>query len=72
MKNNSRFEKIIALVDDHQFLTVAELSDMCGVSEMTIRRDLEKLNSRGNLKRTHGGVVSLSAKKVNKELTSSP
>lgn len=72
MKNNSRFEKIIELVNDHQFLTVRELSDMCGVSEMTIRRDLEKLNSRGNLKRTHGGVVSLSAKKVNEELTSSP
>lgn len=72
MKNNSRFEKIIELVNDHQFLTVAELSGMCSVSEMTIRRDLEKLNGRGGLKRTHGGVVLLSAKKVNEELTSSP
>ena len=34
---------------------VAVLSDILGVTEVTIRRDLEKLESEGYLKRIHGG-----------------
>lgn len=61
MKNNGRFEKIIALVIEHQFMTVSELSNLCNVSDMTIRRDLEKLDAQGSLKRTYGGAVLISS-----------
>ena len=37
---------------------VAELSQMLGVSEITIRRDLETLEGKGLLERTHGGAIS--------------
>ena len=36
---------------------VAVLSDILGVTEVTIRRDLEKLESEGFLKRIHGGAI---------------
>ncbi|PHV72003.1 DeoR family transcriptional regulator [Sporanaerobium hydrogeniformans] len=36
---------------------VSKLSDMLNVSEVTIRKDLEKLESEGFLKRFHGGAV---------------
>jgi DeoR family fructose operon transcriptional repressor len=36
---------------------LAELSVSIGVSENTIRRDLQRLEERGILKRTHGGAV---------------
>ena len=36
---------------------VSMLSEMLGVSEVTIRRDLEALERRGLLERTHGGAV---------------
>ncbi len=36
---------------------VSSLSEALGVSEMTIRRDLERLEAEGILKRTHGGAV---------------
>ena len=36
---------------------MAALSDQAGVSEMTIRRDLETLESAGALSRVHGGAV---------------
>lgn len=36
---------------------VASLSDMLNVSEVTIRRDLEKLEREGFLSRTHGGAI---------------
>lgn len=37
---------------------VSVLSELTGVSEVTIRRDLERLERRGVLERTHGGAVA--------------
>lgn len=37
---------------------VTELSEKMGVSELTIRRDLDNLERQGVLQRTHGGAVS--------------
>jgi len=39
------------------FATLDELSRVLGVSESTIRRDLEVLDLAGSVKRTHGGAV---------------
>ena len=71
MKINERHEKIIALVNERRFLTVSEISRLCGVSEMTIRRDLETLDAREIIKRTYGGAVSLPHKRQEGE-TSDP
>ena len=38
-------------------LSISELALRFGASEMTIRRDLSKLQQRGQVLRTHGGVV---------------
>jgi DeoR family transcriptional regulator, fructose operon transcriptional repressor len=43
-----------------QKVSVAKLSELLDVTEVTIRRDLEKLESEGFLKRTHGGAVIIS------------
>lgn len=43
------------LKDKH--VSVARLSDLLNVTEVTIRRDLEKLEKEGFLKRAHGGAV---------------
>ncbi len=40
-----------------QKVSVSKLSELLDVTEVTIRRDLEKLESEGFLKRTHGGAV---------------
>lgn len=40
-----------------QKVSVAKLSELLDVTEVTIRRDLEKLEHEGFLKRTHGGAV---------------
>jgi DeoR/GlpR family transcriptional regulator of sugar metabolism len=39
-------------------ISVKELGDLLGVSEMTIRRDLRLLDRQGALKRVHGGALS--------------
>lgn len=41
----------------NQKVSVAMLSELLDVTEVTIRRDLEKLEAEGFLKRTHGGAV---------------
>lgn len=40
-------------------VTIAELAEEFGASEMTIRRDLDELEARGICQRIHGGAVSL-------------
>lgn len=59
MKTNSRHDHIVSLIDEHSFLTVSQLSQLCDVSEMTIRRDLEQLHAQKRIQRTYGGAVSL-------------
>jgi predicted transcriptional regulator len=59
VKTNSRHDHIVSLIDEHSFLTVSQLSELCGVSEMTIRRDLEQLHAKKRIQRTYGGAVSL-------------
>ncbi|SEF87747.1 DeoR/GlpR family DNA-binding transcription regulator [Paenibacillus sp. UNC499MF] len=52
-----RWQKITALVNERGSIRVTELSELCGVTEETIRRDLDKLESEGRLMRSHGGAV---------------
>jgi DeoR/GlpR family transcriptional regulator of sugar metabolism len=59
VKTNSRHDQIVSLIDEHSFLTVSQLSALCDVSEMTIRRDLEHLHAQKRIQRTYGGAVSL-------------
>ncbi|TFG60486.1 MAG: DeoR/GlpR transcriptional regulator, partial [Spirochaetales bacterium] len=53
-----RHEKIVALLARKGYRSVAELSAELSVSEMTIRRDLEKLEEKGLIKRTYGGAYT--------------
>jgi len=52
-----RQKQINALLAKKGVVSVAELSKILGVSELTIRRDLDVLNRKGILERTHGGAI---------------
>lgn len=52
----SRRDLIHKLVEDQGFCTIAELSATCGVSEMTVRRDVQVLVEADILRSFHGGV----------------
>ncbi|WP_054955984.1 DeoR/GlpR family DNA-binding transcription regulator [Paenibacillus dakarensis] len=54
-----RYEKIVHLVNERGSIRVTELSELCGVTEETIRRDLDRLEDSGRLRRSHGGAVSV-------------
>lgn len=54
-----RYEMIVRLVNERGSIRVTELSELCGVTEETIRRDLDRLEQAGRLRRSHGGAVSV-------------
>ncbi|MCL5274600.1 MAG: DeoR family transcriptional regulator [Chloroflexi bacterium] len=59
MRNEGRWGHIVQLVDQHGFLTIHELSQLCGTSVITIRRDLTHLHASRRVRRTHGGAASV-------------
>ncbi len=54
-----RLDQIILAVDERGFASVKELSQQLSVSEMTIRRDLEKLAENHRVLRVYGGAARL-------------
>ena len=59
MLKKERLLRIIEIIDQRGIVTVNELIDYLDVSDMTIRRDLDELESSGKLLRIHGGAQSL-------------
>lgn len=53
-----RHHTILDVVRKRRAVRVSTLSELLGVSEVTVRRDLEDLEHRGMLERTHGGAIA--------------
>jgi DeoR family fructose operon transcriptional repressor len=56
-----RRERILEVLRERRAVRVSDLVGSLGVSEVTVRRDLEELERRGFLERTHGGAVLVGA-----------
>lgn len=52
-----RMEAILAELEKGQAVSVAQLCQVTGASEATIRRDLNELARRGKLNKVHGGAM---------------
>lgn len=57
MLAQERIKRILELINEQGFVKVEELAQQFGVSEMTIRRDLEKCRKSGAIQRLHGGAA---------------
>jgi DeoR/GlpR family transcriptional regulator of sugar metabolism len=53
----SRLAQIQQMLEDGHALTIGQLTTRLGVSEATVRRDLDVLQRSGVVQRTHGGAV---------------
>lgn len=56
-----RKSEILKLVQEGKPVRVGSLSKRFGISESTVRRDLQEMEESGLIQRTHGGAVSASA-----------
>jgi DeoR/GlpR family transcriptional regulator of sugar metabolism len=57
MLAEERRRRLLALVSRRGFASMEELVEALGVSDSTVRRDLEALDLAGSVKRTHGGAI---------------
>src|SRR5579864_1122814 len=57
MLAETRRRHLMDLIAGRGFATLTEIVESLGVSESTVRRDLEALDQAGAIKRTHGGAV---------------
>ncbi len=57
MSLERRREQMLAYLSAHDRSSVVELSQVLGVSEVTVRKDLDQLEAQGVLTRVHGGAV---------------
>lgn len=67
---NDRQQIILQWVNDKQRISVTELSDICQVSEVTIRHDLTQLEQRHYLHRAHGFAVAIQTDDVDTRMMS--
>ena len=63
-----RLEKIVKIVSERRKIEVNELSERLDVSKVTIRKDLDQLETKGILHREHGYAVLNSEDDLNYRL----
>lgn len=51
-----RSSKVLKLIEENNYVKVSEAAKLLGVTEMTIRRDLDLLEKDGLIDRIHGGA----------------
>lgn len=61
MMAEERRQKILALLQTDGRVLVSNLSKVFNVSQITIRKDLDSLHSRGLVQRSHGGALPASS-----------
>lgn len=63
MKN--RTNKILELLTAEKKIEVSHLAEQLGVSQVTVRKDLDTLENKGIIKREHGFAVLCSTDDIN-------
>lgn len=58
MLAEERFSKILSIVDSEGSVTVQHLMEVLEISESTVRRDLNLMDTNGLLTKVHGGAIS--------------
>lgn len=53
----SRFQEIMETIERQGTVRTTDLAVQLGVSEMTVRRDLDELGRQGRVRRVHGGAT---------------
>ena len=69
LSTEQRREDIISIIHSKGKVRVSELSEKYGISDVSIRKDLEFLEMQGQLSRVHGGAVGVNKLYVNMDLT---
>ena len=67
MLSEERYQIILQLLQEKKAVSVTELTEMLGISESTIRRDLNTLAGRGKINKVHGGATAVEEERNTEE-----
>ncbi|EWT02352.1 cytochrome C [Intrasporangium oryzae NRRL B-24470] len=67
MLASQRRSVILELVEESGAVKVSDLVERLGVSDMTIRRDIERLSGEGLVERVHGGALAINGARTSDE-----
>jgi DeoR/GlpR family transcriptional regulator of sugar metabolism len=56
-RTRSRRERILTILREQEYISVRDLSDEFGVTEMSVRRDLHAMELEGSVFRVRGGAT---------------
>ena len=59
MLTEERYEKIIRYLEQHRTATISALSRELGISESTVRRDLQALDEKKCIVKVRGGATAI-------------
>ena len=59
LSTEQRRDEIVAILHTKGKIKVSEIAEKYGISEVSVRKDLEYLEMQGHLSRVHGGAVAL-------------
>lgn len=59
MFQEERQKKICDIINERKSVKVSELSGLLGISEVTVRKDLDELSESKKIVRTHGGAIAM-------------
>lgn len=63
----NRHQRILDLLTEQGMVRVDDLSELLGVSAMTVHRDLDSLQETGHLRKVRGGAVPATAPAANED-----
>lgn len=64
MIKNERYDEILAILEEEEYVSAAELSERLYVSMPTIRRDLAELQKKNQIIRSHGGAKKIQSEHI--------
>ncbi|WP_244834972.1 DeoR/GlpR family DNA-binding transcription regulator [Clostridium sp. BJN0001] len=64
-----RYAELVDIVNKYKRIEVSKLAEMLDVSQVTIRKDLKKLEDKGLLSREHGFAIMSSSDDIRSRLT---
>jgi len=69
LSTEQRRDEIVSILHTKGKIKVSEIAEKYGISEVSVRKDLEFLEMHGHLSRVHGGAVALNKLYVNMDLS---
>lgn len=64
MLKDERYDKILSILEEKEYVTAEQLSKMLYVSLPTVRRDLAEMQRRNQIIRSHGGAKKIQSEHI--------